>query len=34
VFGAFPARRFLMSLGWPGKEGQARSITTVTEEIE
>lgn len=30
---AFPCRRFHMSLGWPGKEGQARSITTVIEEI-
>ncbi|MDQ3032101.1 MAG: type I-U CRISPR-associated protein Cas8c [Myxococcota bacterium] len=29
---AFPSRRFRMILGWPGKEGQARSITTVTEE--
>jgi CRISPR-associated protein Csx14 len=29
----FPSRRFHMSLGWPGKEGQARAITTVTEEI-
>lgn len=28
----FPARRFRMLLDWPGKEGQARSITTVTEE--
>jgi len=28
----FPMRRFRMKLGWPGKEGQARSITTVTEE--
>jgi CRISPR-associated protein Csx14 len=28
----FPTRRFRMLLGWPGKEGQARSITTVTEE--
>jgi CRISPR-associated protein Csb3 len=28
----FPARRFRMFLGWPGKEGQARAITTVTEE--
>jgi CRISPR-associated protein Csb3 len=28
----FPLRRFRMSLGWPGKEGQARAITTVTEE--
>lgn len=29
----FPTRRFQMLLGWPGKEGQARSITTVTEEL-
>ncbi len=29
---AFPNRRFRMLLGWPGKEGQARAITTVTEE--
>lgn len=28
----FSTRRFRMLLGWPGKEGQARSITTVTEE--
>ncbi|PCC68196.1 CRISPR-associated protein Csx14 [Nannocystis exedens] len=28
----FPLRRFHMSLGWPGQEGQARSITTVIEE--
>jgi len=28
----FPSRRFRMSLGWPGKEGQARAITTVIEE--
>ncbi|MEY4512537.1 MAG: type CRISPR-associated protein Cas8c [Pseudomonadota bacterium] len=28
----FPSRRFRMFLGWPGKEGQARAITTVTEE--
>lgn len=28
----FPSRRFHMSLGWPGKEGQARAITTVIEE--
>jgi hypothetical protein len=27
-----PMRRFRMRLDWPGKEGQARSITTVTEE--
>jgi CRISPR-associated protein Csx14 len=29
----FPQRRFNMLLGWPGKEGQARCITTVTEEL-
>jgi len=29
----FTSRHFRMSLGWPGKVGQARSITTVTEEI-
>lgn len=28
----FPMRHFKMLLDWPGKEGQARSITTVTEE--
>lgn len=28
----FDVRRFRMHLGWPGKEGQARAITTVTEE--
>ncbi|MFM2405894.1 MAG: type CRISPR-associated protein Cas8c [Pseudomonadota bacterium] len=28
----FPMRNFRMFLDWPGKEGQARSITTVTEE--
>ncbi len=28
----FPRRSFRMRLGWPGKEGQARAITTVTEE--
>jgi CRISPR-associated protein Csx14 len=28
----FPIRRFRMRLDWPGQEGQARSITTVTEE--
>lgn len=28
----FPSRRFRMYLDWPGKEGQARSITTVVEE--
>ena len=27
-----PFRRFVMRLGWPGKEGQARCITQVTEE--
>jgi CRISPR-associated protein Csx14 len=27
-----PTRRFRMLLDWPGQEGQARSITTVTEE--
>lgn len=27
-----PMRRFRMRLNWPGQEGQARSITTVTEE--
>lgn len=27
-----PTRRFRMRLNWPGQEGQARSITTVTEE--
>lgn len=27
-----PMRHFRMLLDWPGKEGQARSITTVTEE--
>jgi len=30
----FPTRRFRMLLGWPGKEGQARSITTVHEETQ
>jgi CRISPR-associated protein Csx14 len=30
----FATRRFRMQLGWPGKEGQARAITTVTEEID
>ena len=30
----FEARRFHMTLGWPGKEGQARAITQVTEESE
>lgn len=29
----FPQRRFNMLLDWPGKEGQARCITTVTEEL-
>jgi CRISPR-associated protein Csx14 len=28
----FPTRRFRMFLDWPGQEGQARAITTVTEE--
>ena len=28
----FPQRIFRMSLGWPGQEGQARSITEVIEE--
>lgn len=28
----FAARRFDVRLGWPGQEGQARCITTVTEE--
>lgn len=28
----FPQRTFRMNLGWPGKEGQARCITTVYEE--
>lgn len=28
----FPRRMFLMRLGWPGQENQARCITTVTEE--
>lgn len=28
----FPRRSFRMYLGWPGKEGQARSITMVNEE--
>jgi CRISPR-associated protein Csb3 len=28
----WPMRHFRMRLDWPGKEGQARSITTVTEE--
>lgn len=28
----FPQRTFRMRLGWPGQEGQARAITTVTEE--
>ncbi|TWT65087.1 type I-G CRISPR-associated protein Cas8g2 [Allorhodopirellula solitaria] len=30
----FPQRTFRMKLGWPGKEGQSRCITTVYEEIE
>lgn len=30
----FETRRFHMFLGWPGKEGQARAITHVTEELE
>jgi CRISPR-associated protein Csx14 len=29
----FPRRLFRMRLGWPGKEGQARVIRTVTEEV-
>jgi len=29
----FPMRRFRMFLDWPGKKDQARSITTVTEDI-
>lgn len=29
----FPQRTFQMNLGWPGKEGQSRCITTVYEEI-
>jgi len=28
----FPRRSFVMELGWPGQENQARCITTVTEE--
>ena len=28
----FPQRNFRMKLGWPGKEGQSRCITTVYEE--
>jgi CRISPR-associated protein Csx14 len=28
----FPLRTFRMNLGWPGKKGQARCITTVYEE--
>ena len=28
-----PMRHFSMRLDWPGQEGQARAITTVTEEI-
>lgn len=30
----FPQRTFRMNLGWPGKEGQARCITTVYEETK
>ena len=30
----FPQRTFHMNLGWPGKEGQARCITTVFEETD
>jgi CRISPR-associated protein Csx14 len=30
----FIRRRFRMRLGWPGKEGQSRAITTVTEETD
>jgi CRISPR-associated protein Csb3 len=30
----FESRRFRMYLSWPGKEGQARAITQVTEESE
>lgn len=30
----FPRRHFRMSLSWPGKEGQARAITGVTEETK
>jgi CRISPR-associated protein Csb3 len=29
----FPRRSFRMRLSWPAKEGQARAITTVTEEM-
>lgn len=29
----FSVRRFSMNLGWPGQEGQARCITSVSEEI-
>lgn len=29
----FPQRMFRMFLGWPGKEGQARAITNVSEEM-
>lgn len=29
----FPQRRFSVRLDWPGKENQARAITTVTEEL-
>lgn len=28
----FPQRTFIMNLDWPGQEGQARCITTVSEE--
>jgi CRISPR-associated protein Csb3 len=28
-----PRRSFRMRLGWPAKDGQARAITTVTEEV-
>jgi len=30
----FPTRTFTMQLGWPGQQGQARCITTVTEELQ
>jgi CRISPR-associated protein Csx14 len=30
----FPMRRFRMSLGWPGQEGQARCIIDAQEEYE
>lgn len=29
----FPTRTFTMQLNWPGKKGQARCITTVSEEM-